>query len=154
MSNKLRAAGMLSLLLIAGAALAAKELELVDADANGVVLQGYDPVAYFTGDTAVKGNDKYQATYRGGTYYFASAANRKLFKRDPAKYAPQYGGYCAMAVAMGRLEDADPKMFVIHNSRLLVQHNEKAQAMFMSNPDGFHHKADEQWPALLEKNGR
>jgi YHS domain-containing protein len=154
MTTRQRVAGILSLLLMAVAAVAANERTLVNTDSNGVVLQGYDPVAYFTNNAAVKGDQKYQASYEGGTYYFASEANEKLFKKDPANYAPQYGGYCAMAVAMGKLEDADPKMFTIHNNKLLVQHNEKAHQMFISNPDGFHQKADQQWPALVEKNGK
>jgi YHS domain-containing protein len=154
MTSKRRLAATLSLLLMAAVAFGAKELILVNTDSNGVVLQGYDPVAYFTQKAAVQGDPKFNATYKGATYYFTSEANQKLFKENPAKYAPQYGGYCAMAVAMGKLEDADPKMFTIHNNKLLVQHNEKAHQMFMSNPDGFHQKADQQWPGLVEKNGK
>jgi YHS domain-containing protein len=149
-----RSMAVLFVFLAATALVAAKEKTLLNADANGVVLHGYDAVAYFTGDAAMKGDAKYKATYKGGTYYFASDANRKLFKKDPAKYAPQYGGYCAMAVSMGQLEDADPKMFTVHNNKLLVQRNEKAHQMFLSNPDMLHQKADQQWPELLEKNGK
>lgn len=145
---------VLSAALLATAFAWAKEKTLVNAEPNGVVLQGYDPVAYFTDNAAVKGDPKHKATYKGGTFYFSSDAHRKLFKKDPAKYAPQYGGYCAMAVSMGQLEDADPKMFTIHRDKLLVQRNEKAHQMFMSNPDMLHEKADQQWPQLVEKNGK
>lgn len=140
--------------LMAVTAVFANEKVLVSADSGGVVLQGYDPVAYFTEGSAVKGEERYKATYKGGTYHFASEANQKLFKKNPAKYAPQYGGYCAMAVSMGRLEEADPKMFTIHRDKLLVQRNEKAHQMFMANPDAIHDKADQQWTALVEKNGK
>jgi YHS domain-containing protein len=149
-----RSVAVLSVFLAAATVISAKEKTLVNADGAGVVLHGYDPVAYFTGNAAMKGAAKYKATYKGGTYYFASDANRKLFKKDPAKYAPQYGGYCAVAVSRGQLEDADPKMFSIHNHKLLVQRNEKAHQMFLSNPDMFHQKADQQWPDLVEKNGK
>jgi YHS domain-containing protein len=121
-----RSIGVLCVFHAAATAVSAKEKRLVNADSDGVVLHGYDPVAYFTGNAAVKGDAKCKATYKGRTYYFASDANRKLFKKDPAKYAPQYGGYCAMAVSMGQLEDADLKLFTIHNDKLLVQRNEKA----------------------------
>jgi YHS domain-containing protein len=141
-------------LTMAVTAVFAKDRVLVSADANGVVLQGYDPVAYFTQGSAVKGEERYKASYEGGTYYFGSETNKKLFKKDPAKYAPQYGGYCAMAVSMGQLEEADPKMFTIHRDKLLVQRNEKAHQMFMANPDALHDKADQQWPGLVEKNGK
>ena len=154
MSRTQRLASILALWLMAAAVVAATELVLVNADSKGVVLQGYDPVAYFTQNSAVKGDPKYKATYEGGTYYFASQANAKLFKEEPAKYAPQYGAYCALAVAMGKPEDSDPKQFIIRNNKLLVQHNQKAHQMFMSNPDGFQQKADQQWPGLVEKNGK
>ena len=149
-----RSIAVLSVPLAAAALLTAKEKTLVNADGDGVVLHGYDPVAYFNGNAAMKGDAKYKAAYKGGTYYFASDANRKLFKKDPAKYAPQYGGYCAVAVSMGQLEDADPKMFTIHKDKLLVQRNEKAHQMFLSNPDMLHQKADQRWPELVEKNGK
>src|SRR5215472_8648480 len=132
----------------------AQEKTLLNAEPDGVVLHGYDPVAYFASNAAAKGNPKYKAAYKGATYYFVSDNHRKLFKKDPAKYAPQYGGYCAMAVSMGQLEDADPKLFIVHRDKLLVQRNEKAHQMFMSNPDMFHEKADQQWPQLVEQNGK
>ena len=154
MTSKRRFLGIVSVLLVATAAAAAKEKVLVNTDAKGVVLHGYDPVAYFTQNAAVKGDQRYKATYKGGTYYFVSETNRNLFKNAPTKYAPQYGGYCAVAVSMGQLEDADPTMFTIHNNKLLVQRNEKAHQMFMSNPDAIQQKADQQWPGLVEKNGK
>lgn len=143
-----------SVILMATTSAWAEEKTLVNAEPDGVVLHGYDPVAYFDSNAAVKGSPKYKATYKGATFYFVSENHRKLFKKDPAKYAPQYGGYCAMAVSMGQLEDADPKMFMIHHDKLLVQRNEKAHQMFMSNPDMFHEKADQQWPELVDKNGK
>ncbi len=149
-----RCIAVLSALFVATTFVSAKEKTLANAEGNGLVLHGYDPVAYFTENAAVKGEAKYRATYKGSTFYFASDENKKLFKKDPAKYAPQYGGYCAMAVSMGQLEDADPKMFTIHNNKLLVQRNEKAHQMFLSNPDMLHQKADQQWPELVEKNGK
>jgi len=154
MTNKRRFAEVLSVLLMATAVAVAKEKLLVNTDASGVVLHGYDPVAYFTVNEAVKGDERYKATYQAGAYYFASEANRRRFEDAPRKYAPQYGGYCAMAVSMGQLEDADPRMFTIHNEKLLVQRNEKAHKMFMSNPEAFHQKADQQWPELVEKKGK
>jgi YHS domain-containing protein len=145
---------LMSVVCLASVLAAAKDKQLVNTDTNGVALHGYDPVAYFTEHAAVKGEDRHRASYNGATYYFASDANKKLFQRDPAKFAPQYGGYCAMAVSMGQLEDADPTMFVVHQDKLLVQRNEKAHQMFMSNVDANHRRADQQWPALVEKNGK
>jgi YHS domain-containing protein len=149
-----RCIAVLCAFLVATTFAAAKEKNLVNADTNGLALHGYDPVAYFTDNAPVIGDPKYKATYKGSMFYFSSDAHKKLFKKDPARYAPQFGGYCAMAVSLGQLEDADPKMFTIHHDKLLVQRNEKAHQMFSSNPDVHHQKADQQWPRLVEINGK
>ena len=73
----------------------------VNVDGNGVILKGYDAVAYFKQGKPLKGNPEIASTYQGVTYLFASAANKADFDKDPAKYVPQYGGFCALAVANG-----------------------------------------------------
>ena len=123
----------------------------VSVDANGVGLRGYDPVSYFTDGKAVKGDSKFISSYRGASYEFRSAENKATFEKEPSKYAPQYGGYCAMAMTMGKLEDADPNFFLVHDGKLLVQRNEKAHMMFMKDPSGNHQKADQQWAKLQQE---
>jgi len=122
----------------------------VSVDVNGVGLHGYDPVAYFTEAKAVKGDPKFSASYGGASYEYKSAENKAAFEKEPAKYAPQYGGYCAMAMTMGKLEDADPNFFLVHDGKLLLQRNEKAHMMFLKDPSGNHQKADQQWAKLQE----
>ena len=122
----------------------------VSVDANGVGLRGYDPVAYFTEGKAVKGDPKFSASHDGASYEFKSAENKAVFETEPAKYVPQYGGYCAMAMTMGKLEDADPNFFLFHDGKLLLQRNEKAHMMFVKDPVGNHQKADQQWAKLQE----
>ena len=75
----------------------------VNVDQNGVILKGYDPVAYFKQHRAVKGDPKYSSSYGGATYYFSSADDKAAFDESPAKYAPQYGGYCASGMTKGQL---------------------------------------------------
>jgi len=120
----------------------------VSVDENGLALRGYDPVAYFTEGKAVKGDVRFGASYGGASYQFKSAENKVAFEKEPSKYAPQYGGYCAMAMTMAKLEDADPNFFLVHDGKLLVQRNEKAHMMFMKDPSGNHQKADQQWAKL------
>jgi YHS domain-containing protein len=72
----------------------------MNTDSNDVALHGYDTVAYFTQRKTVKGSDKYTATYKNAIYQFSNAVNRELFRGNPAKYAPQFGGYCGMGVTM------------------------------------------------------
>ena len=64
---------------------------------KGIAIQGYDPVAYFTQNKAVKGNKQMAAVADGVTYYFSSAANKELFLKNYSKYEPQYGGWCSYA---------------------------------------------------------
>lgn len=126
---------------------------LVNVDSQGVGAHGYDPVAFFTQRKAIKGDSQWQSTYGGATYYFQSSADREKFNRTPGKYAPQYGGYCAMAMTMGQLEDADPNYFVVHNGKLLLQRNEKAHMMFSKDLKANHKKADENWSKLQRAEG-
>jgi YHS domain-containing protein len=121
---------------------------LVNVDGEGVGIHGYDPFVYFTEGKAVKGDPQYSSSYAGAIYHFRSNDDKLAFEKDPAKYAPQYGGYCAMAMTMGKQEDADPNFFLVHDGKLLLQRNEKAHMMFMKDPAGNHKKADEQWKKL------
>jgi YHS domain-containing protein len=123
---------------------------LVNIDSQGVGAHGYDPVAFLTEGKAVKGAPQWQSTYGGAIYYFQSSANRDVFDKEPAKHAPQYGGYCAMALTMGKLEDVDPNYFLVHEGKLLLQRNEKAHMMFSKDPEGNHRKADENWAKLQQ----
>ena len=123
-----------------------------NVDENGVGISGYDPIAFFTEGKPVNGNPQYQSKYSnygGATYYFASAEHKALFDQNPEKYAPQYGGYCATAMSMGKLEEIQVDSFVIHNDRLLMQHNNMAKMVFLRNPDERLAAADKNWPGLL-----
>ena len=73
----------------------------INVDSKGVILKGYDAVAYFKQGKPLKGNPTIESTYQGVTYLFASAANKADFDKDPAKYVPRYGGFCAYGVANG-----------------------------------------------------
>jgi YHS domain-containing protein len=143
------AACVVTLGLIGGASqLSAQTKAPVNVDAQGVGIHGYDPVAYFSDGKAVKGDPQYRSQGAGATYYFQSAANKEAFDKEPAKYAPQYGGYCAMAMAMGKLEDVDPNYFLVYEEKLLLQRNAKAHMMFSKDPEGNRRKADENWLKL------
>ncbi len=86
---------------------------------DGVAISGYDPVAYFILNKAVKGSKENALTYEGIIYYFSSAANKEEFKKNPAKYEPQYGGWCSYAMgAKGEKVTIDPKTFKIVDGKL------------------------------------
>ncbi len=91
---------------------------------KGLAIEGYDPVAYFKQNKAVEGKMEFAIFHQGATYYFASAENKELFKSDPAKYEPAYGGWCAYAMgAKGEKVEVDPETFKITNGRLFLFYN-------------------------------
>ncbi|MEZ6013605.1 MAG: YHS domain-containing (seleno)protein [Planctomycetota bacterium] len=91
---------------------------------KGLALDGYDPVAYFPdyGGKATKGSDKITATHAGITYQFATEANKATFLKSPAAFEPQFGGWCAWAMADGKGDkvDVDPKSFTVEDGKLYV----------------------------------
>jgi YHS domain-containing protein len=127
---------------------AEKAIRKVNVDSNGVILKGYDPVAYFTQNKAIKGSSKYQSSYQGATYYFSSAADLATFKRNPSKYVPQYGGFCANGVKNNRLIDADPTVFFIIKGKLYVCESAAAEKEFRSQEDEDIVTANRNWYQL------
>ncbi|MES2734318.1 MAG: YHS domain-containing (seleno)protein [Bacteroidota bacterium] len=91
---------------------------------KGIALQGYDPVAYFTQKKAVEGSKTFQQTYQGVTYWFANKADLDLFEKEPAKYEPVYGGWCAYAMGFnGEKVEVDPETFKIVDGKLNLFYN-------------------------------
>ncbi len=110
-------------------------MSLLNLD-NTVALHGYDPVAYFTRQRAVKGNRGILERVGSATYYFASRASRYTFLKNAPGYQPQFGGYCATSLAQGRLEDINPESFAVFDGKLYVFKDDAARAMFLSDPRG------------------
>ena len=115
---------------------------------DGVAIKGHDPVAYFTESKPVKGSVEHAYDWGGVTWHFASAAHRDRFKAEPARYAPQYGGYCAWAVAQGTLAPIDPQAWAIVNDKLYLNYSPGIQAKWEHDIPGHIDKADQNWPGL------
>jgi YHS domain-containing protein len=147
---------LLFILALATAALplAAQTKTLLNLDKNGVAIQGYDPVAFFTDGKPVKGKPEFPARHNGAVYYFSSNEHRDLFQADPAKYEPTFGGYCAFGVSRNKLAEIDVDAFQIVDNRLLLQYNKDVREMFNKDTKGNLAKADGNWPALVEKKGK
>ncbi len=124
---------------------AGKKRPLVNVDKTGVILKGYDPVAYFKQNKAVKGNPKYSSKYGGAIYYFASGQDKAEFDKTPAKYAPQYGGFCANSMSKRKLSDIDPNQFFIYKGKLYVCTGAPALKEFSASPDLNIQTADKNW---------
>ena len=130
----------------------AKELQNVDR--NGVAIQGYDPVAFFTDNRPVKGNAQFQSEYRGAKYYFVSSEHKAAFDKEPAKYEPQFGGYCAYGASQGHKAPIKIEAWQIINGRLLMQYDLGVKDDFNKDQQNNLSKADRNWPGLVEKYGK
>jgi YHS domain-containing protein len=121
---------------------------------KGVIIDGYDPVAFFTDNKPVKGDAQHQYSYEDAIYYFISQDHLELFKGNPEKYKVQFGGWCAYAVSLGRVAPIDVNTFSIVNARLVIQHNQRAVNGWNKDVQGNLALADKYWPKVSERGGR
>jgi YHS domain-containing protein len=139
-------------LILAAAALAFTSLVHAgvetDTNENDVILAGHDAVAYFTEQKPVLGSATYTANYAGAVYRFASAKNRDLFRAQPAKYAPAYGGFCALGTSFGKKFSVDGQAFEIVEGRLYVNKNLKVYKSWKKDIPNNIVKAEGQWPLI------
>ncbi len=126
---------------------------LVNIDDKGIILDGYDAVAFFTDQKPVKGSASFSHTYHDAVYWFATEEHQKLFAANPEKYAPQYGGYCGYAVSQGHLAPIHVEFFDILDGRLILQNNQRALDGWNSDSMSLQ-KADKYWPDLLASSGK
>jgi YHS domain-containing protein len=144
---------MLSVAMLAWP-LMAQTKTLLNLDKAGLAIQGYDPVAFFEDGKPVKGKPELPARHNGALYYFASKAHRDLFKADPVKYEPSFGGYCAYGVSRNKLVEIDVEAFQIVDGRLLLQYSKGVREDFNKDTKGNLTKANANWPVLVEKKGK
>lgn len=123
-------------------------------DKSGLAIEGYDPVAYFTEQKAVEGKESISFTNQGVTYHFATTADRDLFKANPAKYEPQYGGWCAYAMgANGEKVEIDPGTFKLLNGKLYLFYNKffnNTRKSWNKDENNLKSKADANWAKLTK----
>lgn len=121
---------------------------------GNLAIQGYDPVAYFTQGKAVKGHKENAVYDRGVLYYFVSVANKEAFKKDPDKYEPQYGGWCAYAMGTkGEKVSVDPETFKIMDGKLYLFYNRffnNTLTDWNKDESNLKQKADANWRKIYE----
>jgi YHS domain-containing protein len=118
---------------------------------SDVAVGGYDPVAYFTDGRPVRGTTQFRTTHQGHEYRFASAAHLAAFRANPAQYLPQYGGYCAWAVANGYTASSNPRNWRIVDGRLYLNYNDEIQQRWERDIPGFISSANGNWPGVLSR---
>lgn len=138
-------------LLVAAAALAGSPIPPVNTE-RGLAVKGYDPVSYFITGKPTPGLAQFAATYKGATYRFASAENRDRFVAAPEKFLPQYGGYCAYAIALNQIADIDPDEWAIVDNKLYLNNNFISQTLWSFDKSGNIARGNHNWP-LVPKLG-
>lgn len=114
-------------------------------------INGYDTVAYFTVGKAVKGQDALSTDWMGAKWKFSTQAHLDLFKANPEKYAPQYGGYCAYGVTQDYLVKVDPDQFTVREGKLYLNYDAGVQSKWLKDPAGYIKAADAKFSGLLKK---
>jgi YHS domain-containing protein len=137
-----------ALLLVVGADLLAQK---VNQSWTGVGAKGYDVVAYFTDQQPVKGNPRFEHVHGDVTYRFASTSHRDAFAKEPARYLPQFGGFCAWAVSRNYTADVDPTAWRIVDGKLYLNYNASVQAKWAEDVNGNIAKGQANWPLLSRK---
>ena len=141
------------LLLGGGLALGAAAATLLPAAARaavftegGLAVKGYDPVAYFNAGRPTRGKSQFSTQHGGATYRFASQGNLDAFRANPNRYLPQYGGYCAWAVAQGYKAPITPDAWTVVNGKLYLNASRGVQRRWERDIPGFIRQANANWP--------
>lgn len=118
---------------------------------NKVAIQGYDPVAYFESNKAIKGNAKINAEFNGAIYYFSSESNKELFLKNPSQYEPQFGGFCAYGISEGHESPIKPKAFTIVDNKLYLNYNLKVKEIWSEDRATRIEKATVNWEKIQKE---
>jgi hypothetical protein len=135
--------------LVAGAA--AYQKSQVNVSRGDLALQGYDAVAYWTSGQATLGNPSFEHRWNNAVWRFSTAENREQFTRVPARYAPEFGGYCSYAVSRGYTANIDPNAWRIVDGRLYLNYSKRVQKLWEEDVPGNIAKGRQNWPGVLAK---
>ncbi len=132
----------------------------LNVNSSGVILDGYDAVSYFKPNGPIKGSTQFQTKFEDAIYWFATDQNKNEFAKEPKKYAPQFGGWCAYAVADSKSKvEIDPKSFLIQDGKLLVFYNgiwadtkKKWQSTKDKSSAAYLKEAESNWPEVSKKS--
>lgn len=110
---------------------------------------GYDPVSYFTEGKAEKGSSRFKLRYKNVDWYFSSRQHREMFQSNPTGYMPQYGGYCAWAVAHGTTAKGDPLQWTVYQGKLYLNYDKEIQADWAKDKNHWIQEANGNWPEVI-----
>ena len=120
-----------------------------------VALSGFDPVTYYV-NKPVKGKKEFSHTHKGVTYYFINEKSKAVFIANPEKFEPEYGGWCAYALAKDEpvLMEANPKTFKITNGKLYVFYDKfgiNKLKPWLEDEETLMKKANKNWEKIISE---
>ncbi|RFS15532.1 YHS domain-containing (seleno)protein [Emticicia sp. C21] len=115
---------------------------------NGIAINGYDPVGYFTESNAIEGKETFSYVWSNTKWLFISQENLDAFKANPAKYAPQFGGFCAFGVSENHKSPTDPNAWTIVDDKLYLNYSKKVKELWSKDIPTRIKKASDNWPSL------
>ena len=121
---------------------------------EALMLLGFDPVAYFTDGRPVRGRYTIAAQHEGRTYYFATPQHRDTFMASPAKFEPQYGGFCSDGAPYAVKLGSDPTQFEIRDGRLFIFGDIIGHEFWLLDERANIRHADETWPSIRDEGWR
>ncbi len=126
--------------------------ERVNKGPDDIAIMGYDTVAYFTEGRPIKGKTEFSYSWQDAKWQFASIRHRDLFAADPERYAPQFGGHCAMALTQDVVKVVDPEAWIISDGKLYLTFSKKGREKFRQDISGNIEKSEDNWARLNLKN--
>ena len=124
----------------------------VNAGSDKVAINGYDTVAYFTEARPTRGVAEFAQTWQGAKWWFANVEHRDRFAADPERYAPRFGGFCAMGMSLGMQVKADPEAWAIVDDKLYLNYDRPTLAAFKEDTTGHLAKAEAFWEKTIQGN--
>lgn len=132
---------LVALVFLSSAVLAQDKVFVKD----GVAINGYDAVAYFTEGKPVKGNESFSLKADNSTWLFSTKENLEKFKKDQTKYKPQFGGFCAFGMSQGHEAPTDPNAWTVVNNKLYLNYNLDVKKDWLKDRDNLIIKAEKNW---------
>ena len=127
----------------------AQKPEVFSTDAGAI--GGYDPVSFFKESKPVVGKKEFSQSWNGAFWYFSTAENLEVFKADPEKFAPQFGGWCAYGTADGHKSPTLPETWTIVDNKLYFNYNKEVQKLWSKNQKGLIDQANRRWPEVRKQ---
>ncbi len=124
---------------------------LVNIDPAGLALDGYDPTSYFLDGMPLKGDPALARSFQGATYHFVDARHKNAFEAEPARFVPQFGGFCGYAASINKVSPVNPTIWQLQHDRLVLQHTPEAFRLYNADPEQNYARAEKNWPALSHR---